>query len=286
MDDAATGLGEHAGLGEMLRKARETQELTPTALARQLNLDVRLIEALEAENLAALPAPVYVRGYLRQLALNLALDEGALLRAYQRLVGTMEPAPLRSTPPIDTMRPAHEDRRRWPWLAGVLVLGVAALGFYGASLLPESWVESIHEPAASVTAPPAPAATTLPLPPPMPLPIEPSPPPTASAEPTPAPVVGEVTAPAPTAPEPVAPAGLALHTGKAESWVQVKDAAGKVLFEGVLKPGSTRQLDGARPFQIVIGRAEAMTLSLDGKPVDLAPYGRPNGKAFIARLGG
>ncbi|MGB9671312.1 MAG: helix-turn-helix domain-containing protein, partial [Halothiobacillaceae bacterium] len=146
MDDAATGLGEHAGLGEMLRKAREAQELTPTALARQLNLDVRLIEALEAENLAALPAPVYVRGYLRQLALNLALDEGALLRAYQRLVGTMEPAPLRSTPPIDTMKPAHEDRRRWPWLAGVLVLGVAALGFYGASLLPESWVESIHEP--------------------------------------------------------------------------------------------------------------------------------------------
>ncbi|MGC8853893.1 MAG: DUF4115 domain-containing protein, partial [Halothiobacillaceae bacterium] len=100
------------------------------------------------------------------------------------------------------------------------------------------------------------------------------------------PVAGDVTAPAPTAPEPVAPAGLVLHTDKAESWVQVKDAAGKVLFEGVLKPGSTRQLDGARPFQIVIGRAEAMTLSLDGKPVDLAPYGRPNGKAFIARLGG
>lgn len=287
MDEAATGLLDQASLGGMLRRAREAQGLTPAELARQLNLDVRLIEALEAENLAALPAPVYVRGYLRRLALNLALDEGALLRAHQRLAGTTEPAPLRSTPPIETMKSAHEDGRRWPWLAGVLVLGVVALGFYGASLLPESWVESIHEPAASVTAPPAPAATTtLPVPPSLPLPIEPPPPPAANAEPTPAPVVGEVTAPAPTAPEPVPPAGLELRADKAESWVQVKDAAGKVLFEGVLKPGSSRQLDGARPFQVVIGRAEAVTLSLDGKPVDLAPHGRPNGKAFIARLGG
>lgn len=290
MDDAATRLGEHAGLGEMLCKAREVQGLTPTELARQLNLDVRLIEALEAENLASLPAPVYVRGYLRRLALNLALDEGALLQAYQRLGGTTEPAPLRSTPPIETMKSAHEGGRRWPWLAAGLVVGVVALGFYGASLLPESWVESIRESGASVTAPPAPAATTtLPVPPAMPLPIEPPPPPTASTEATPAPVVGEVSAPAPTSPpaaEPAPPLGLELRTDKAESWVQVKDAAGKVLFEGVLKPGSIRQLEGARPFQVVIGRAEAVTLSLDGKPVDLAPYGRPNGKAFIARLGG
>ncbi|MDM7322716.1 MAG: helix-turn-helix domain-containing protein [Gammaproteobacteria bacterium] len=286
MDDAATGLGEHAGLGEMLSKARKGQGLTSAELARQMNLDVRLIEALEAENLSSLPAPVYVRGYLRRLALNLALDEGALLRAYQRLVGTTEPAPLRSILPIETMKPPHESGRRWPWLAAGLILGLAALGFYGASLLPNTWIESISEPAPSVTEqPPAPATTTLPVVPP----IEP-PPPLRSAEtsdPAPAPVVGELSAPAPTPPaaEHAPPRGLELRTDKAESWVQVKDAAGKVLFEGMLKPGSTRQLEGARPFQVVIGRAEAVTLSLDGKPVDLAPHGRPNGKAFIARLG-
>jgi cytoskeleton protein RodZ len=290
MDDAAeTGLGEHAGLGAMLRKAREAQGLTPAALAHQLNLDVRLIEALEAEDFAALPDPVYVRGYLRRLALNLALDEGALLRAYQRLAGTTEPAPLRSTPPIETMKSGTEGGRRWPWLAVGLILGVVALGFYAASLLPNTWVESMSEPPPSVTEqPPAPATTTLPVAPAIPLAIEPPPPPAASAEATPAPVAGEVLAPTPTPPaaEPAPHLGLELRADKAESWVQVKDAAGKVLFEGVLKPGSTRQLDGARPFQVVIGRAEAVSLSLDGKAVDLAPHGRPNGKAFIARLGG
>lgn len=293
MEDAAGGLGEHAGLGEMLRKAREAQGLTPAELACQLNLDVRLIEALEAENLAALPASVYVRGYLRRLALNLALDEGALLRAHQRLAGTTEPAPLRVTPPIETMKPSPEGGRRWPWLAAGLVLGVVALGFYGATLLPESWVESIAKPSFESSEPPAVAATTtIPVPAPapsIPPPTEPPPPPepTAAGHGAPAPVVGEVITPAPSPPvsEPSSPLGLELRIDKAESWVQIKDAAGKVLFEGILKPGSTRRLDGARPFQVVIGRAEAVTLHLDGKAVDLAPYGRPNGKAFIARLG-
>ncbi|MGK0673717.1 MAG: helix-turn-helix domain-containing protein [Halothiobacillaceae bacterium] len=293
MDDAAGGRGEHAGFGEMLRKAREAQGLTPAELAAQLNLDVRLIDALEAEDLAALPAPVYVRGYLRRLALNLALEEGTLLRAYQRLDGTAEPAPLRVAPPIETMKPSSAGRRGWSWLIAGLVLGVVVLGFYGATRLPESWVESMIKPSVEGGEHPAVAATTTvpvptpSIPPPTELPLPPGPP--AADHGVPAPVVGEVMPPPASPPpvsEPSTPSGLELRIDKLESWVQIKDAAGKVLFEGMLKPGSTRQIDGVRPFQVVIGRAEAVTLHLDGKTVDLAPYARPNGKAFIARLGG
>lgn len=285
MDDAATTPSASSGLGEMLRRAREAQGLTPADLARQMNLDLRLIAALEAEDLASLPAPVYVRGYLRRLAATLNLDEGALLEAHQRLAGSIEPAPLRSSPPIETMKSAHEGGRRRPWLAVGLAIGLVVLGFWGSSLISSAWLDKT--PSVEPEPPAAPPAVT-----PLPLPLTPEPPPPAppaSATPAPpAPVVGEIVSPPPPAPvaEPAPAVGLELRAGKGESWVQVKDATGKVLFEGVLKAGSMRQVDGARPFQVVIGRAEAISLSLDGKAVDLAAHTRPNGKAFIARLGG
>lgn len=279
-------------LGEMLRSAREVQGLGQAELARQLNLDVRLIEALEREQLDALPAPVYVRGYLRRLAMNLGLDEQALLAAHERLAGAPEPAALRATPPIETMRTTVEGGRRWPWVVFGLVLAVLVLGFYGARHLPERWLETLGKQEPGLSEPLPPPATTLPLPPPTSVPPEPPLPPSPQAvqepAPAPAPAVGEVVPspmPAPI-PEPVASPGLELRASKGESWIQVKDAAGKVLFEGVLKAGGTRQVDGARPFQVVISRAEAISLTLDGKTVDLAPHVRPNGKAFIANLGG
>jgi cytoskeleton protein RodZ len=64
------------------------------------------------------------------------------------------------------------------------------------------------------------------------------------------------------------------------SWVEVKDASKRLLHSGENPPGSELQLTGQPPFDIVIGNASKVTLSYDGKPVDLAPYTR----AEVARL--
>ncbi len=293
MDDAAATADGISGLGGVLRQARQTLGLTPADLAHQLNLDTRLIEALEREDKEALPAAVYVRGYLRRLAATLKLDEAELQQAYLRLVGTVEPVHLRHTPPIEAMKAPRGTGRRFPWAGLVLVLGVVAAGIYGARFLPEHWLDGPFGPPAEEGAMLSPVPTlpvesaSVPLAPSIPLDIEPPP----EQAPVAVPMVGEVVAPVPAqaeaqSAEPAAMRGLELRVTKGESWVQVKDAGGHVLLEETLKSGTVRQVEGARPLQVVIGNRAALTLSLDGKPVDLAPYGRPNGKAFITKLGG
>jgi cytoskeleton protein RodZ len=59
---------QRCGTGARLRGAREHHGLTVVQAAEQLHVDARTLEALEAEDFAALGADVYVRGHLRRYA--------------------------------------------------------------------------------------------------------------------------------------------------------------------------------------------------------------------------
>ncbi len=65
---AEAGGGERRGIGVRLRAAREKRGLTLLQAAERLHLDVRIVQALEAEEFAELGADVYVRGHLRRYA--------------------------------------------------------------------------------------------------------------------------------------------------------------------------------------------------------------------------
>jgi cytoskeleton protein RodZ len=66
----------------------------------------------------------------------------------------------------------------------------------------------------------------------------------------------------------------------ADSWVEVRDAGGTILHSGINRAGSTRSVQGAAPFTLVVGNAASVTLEHDGKPVDLAAHIRGS----VARL--
>jgi cytoskeleton protein RodZ len=57
-----------------------------------------------------------------------------------------------------------------------------------------------------------------------------------------------------------------------ESWVEVRDAAGKVVFARMNQAGVVQEVQGSGPFVLVIGNAPKVKLSWKGRPVDLAPY--------------
>jgi len=59
---------QRCGTGARLRGAREKKGLTVHEAAEKLHVDARTLEALEAEDFAALGADVYVRGHLRRYA--------------------------------------------------------------------------------------------------------------------------------------------------------------------------------------------------------------------------
>ena len=71
-----------AGIGTMLRAAREQLHLTVPDLAYRVRLEPRIVRQLENGEFERLPAPAFVRGYLRGLAKELALDGAALIAMY------------------------------------------------------------------------------------------------------------------------------------------------------------------------------------------------------------
>lgn len=57
-----------------------------------------------------------------------------------------------------------------------------------------------------------------------------------------------------------------------ECWVQVKDAQGKILVNGLMKANTTQTLSGPAPFTVTLGNAPAARIALDDRPVDTAVY--------------
>ncbi|MDD2892663.1 MAG: DUF4115 domain-containing protein [Halothiobacillaceae bacterium] len=282
----------------MLRQAREAAGLSQTELARQLNLGARIVDVMEQENLHSLPGAVYVQGYLRKWADYLHLDEQQLQQAYTRLAGEQRASDMRHITPIEPMR-MKKAESSFPWFKLLFFIGIVGLGIFSTRFLPESM--RLVDPSQNTTALnsvsgsqtlSSPALPSIPLMPP----VE-SQPAVPSIATTPGIVVGESLTPSestntisapPTAPiAPPAPQGLELTgQGSAQgSWVRVKDDDGRVLYEGTLAPGSSKKLDGKRPFEITIGRASDLQVMLDGSLIDLKAYARAGDKAFIPKLG-
>lgn len=74
-------------LGEKLKKARGDRRLSLNEVSRQSRIQVKYLEYLESGAYERLPADVYVRGFLKNYAEVLGMNEETLLRLYQKEVG-------------------------------------------------------------------------------------------------------------------------------------------------------------------------------------------------------
>lgn len=121
---------------------------------------------------------------------------------------------------------------------------------------------------------------------------------TAPQTPVTAPAVTEtaaVEAPAPSAvaaPQPAPAAPVQLATGEAlisvtfiaDCWTQLTDANGKVLFSALKRKGDSLELAGKAPLELRLGFARGAQVSLNGNPVDVAPF--ISGETARLKLGG
>lgn len=149
--------------GRMLKRAREAKNLTVAAIATQMNLDLRTVDALERDDHANLPAPIFVRGYLRGYARLVDLPESEVLNAYQAQA-PQEPEPRTVGMKTAPLRPAFR-APVIPWrglLLTLVTLGVAVAGFlYGPQ-----WLRQFTAPApeADITTPESLPGASLDLP--------------------------------------------------------------------------------------------------------------------------
>ncbi len=81
-------------LGSYLKRERELRQISVAEVAQSTRIPARILEDLENDRMEALPADVFVRGYLRAYARAVSLDEGDVLARHQSKPEPEAPAPL------------------------------------------------------------------------------------------------------------------------------------------------------------------------------------------------
>lgn len=294
--------------GELLRQAREAKGLSVAAIATQMNLDMRTVEALERGDQARLPAPIFVRGYLRSFARLVGASENDVLQAYQAHAPA-EPVPQRVGMPSATRR--HGFRLpAIPWRGLFITALLAGLVFVGIEFGPKLVArfmsgEQAAEPAALPLPTPADGSSvrdggsTLSLPAagneielalPVPgtgetdmaqtdvpsetgtLDVAPDSEVLSSELIMPSELAAEPELPPEALTEPLAPAADRVRMEirfSDDSWVEIRAADGSKLMYGLIRAGTTRTLEGRAPVSFLIGNARAVELNVNGKPFDL-----------------
>jgi cytoskeleton protein RodZ len=251
-------------IGERLRAGRERAGLSVAATAEKLHLDVKVIEALEADRFAELGASVYVRGHLRRYA-DFVGEAGA------ELVSTYTANEARPPPPDLTQVP-HPERRADPRR---LVAPLVGLGCAAVLLLAIWWVLSGSRTTLGMV-PPVTAPVIQSDEPQETMPATPLPADASSAATTPA--VQAASAPASATPStapandaeadiPAAPpraTRLRLELSN-DSWIEVYDSRGERLFYDVAVGGSVQDVSGRGPLRVVLGNAAAVGVQVDGQ---------------------
>jgi cytoskeleton protein RodZ len=257
--------GTQTSVGQMLREAREAQGIALEDVAVRLRLMHRQIEAMEADDFGTLGQPVFARGFVRNYARLLGLAPEALL-------ARMEGAPEEQTVVSQAEPPPQHAWLSSPWLI-MLLLGVLLLLAVPVALylwLNSGTDDNTVSPAPVVQLPHAPMAapaSAMPAKAPPASPVAPGTPATPKAVTA---LSGQTAAPA----EPKSAAVnsvLHLEFGD-ESWTEIKDASGRMLLRQLNPAGSSVDVRGQPPFDVLIGNAAQARMSYNGRPIDLNPF--------------
>jgi cytoskeleton protein RodZ len=101
-------------------------------------------------------------------------------------------------------------------------------------------------------------------------PPAPSAAPAEKAAPKPAPKDSAAAAAAPA--KPAGSAKVIRFHFVGDSWVEVRDARGKVLFQRLNAAGSDAEVSGRPPLDVVVGNAPEVQVTYDGRDFPLEPH--------------
>jgi len=276
-------------LGDTLKQARESKELTVQAVADAIHLSVKQINALETNNFNLLPEPVTTRGFIRSYARFLEIDSEPLLANYRELVPHQDPNTIVMSGQVNKVISAQEQS---PWLmyilGSIIVLLLLVVWFYymdnvndwsvepdndivleapveaaSETVVAQAEVVTLAEPTAAAPETPADATTT-----------EAVPATHDAVKPTEQSTDAELASSVQTITEP-----LVLRL-KEDCWVSIKTMTGQKFFEKLLPAGTEQGFDIQPPFKLKIGNATAATASYRNQTLDLPKYTRGS----VARL--
>lgn len=265
----------------LLRQAREAAGLHIGALAAALKVPVKKLEALEAGRYDDLPDLTFARALASSVCRHLKVDPAPVLEqiplGHTPALGdgpSTINAPFKATDGTPQMRPSEWLRKPAVLISCVLLAGAAVIWFVpdvverlgalgGSSSSPDMQTEALPLPSTTAAEE---ASTAMVV-------AAPATAPSASS------VLPEVPTPAASAPatEPVTSTpdgGLLSLRATSASWVEVVDGKGATQVQRMLAPGDVLEFSSTPPYAVVIGRADAVQVTVRGEPFDLAPHAR------------
>lgn len=277
---AETAQAGKASPGAMLKAARQSQSMHIEALAVALKVPVGKLEALEADNYAALPDAVFVRALASSVCRSLKIDPAPVLALMPQ---SGVPSLAADSAGINTAFKDGSEKARTgalvsralhPVFLAVLALLLGAVAIL--TLFPHATLEQAQtgaEPVASAEPASAPSLPDNPV------------------AATPAPILAPAPAPAPVQEAPAAlPAAgtvpadaasdLLVFRARSESWIQVRDVSGATTLQRVVAAGERVVAPGKPPFAVVVGNANATEVFVHGKVMDLVSVSKDNVARF------
>lgn len=268
---------------ELLRQAREAAGLHIAALAAALKVPVKKLEALEAGRYDELPDLTFARALASSACRQLKVDPAPVLEQIPTgrtpMLGDSSHtinAPFRSHQGSLSLPPSEWLRRPAVLLAGTLVIAAVALIYMpdwrpmldavtgavvrpsGTSVVPD--VENKTSTTELVALPPV----VAPAPAEEPVALTPSTSVVAQG------LEASVAEPA----ADTSSAGLLSIKAKGDSWVEVVDGRGASQVQRMLKTGDVLSFSTTPPYSVVLGRADAVEVTVRGQAFDVMSSAR------------
>jgi cytoskeleton protein RodZ len=285
-----------AAVGAFLRELRVKRGLSLDELSRVTRVPRPHLESLESDAFSALPAPVFVRGFIRAYCQAVgAVPDDALARFDGREVREAVPAPSASRAAVSPAAGTTEGdpRTRSAILVSFVLLVVLGVALFAVALVTqparEQRAERTPQPGVAPTPAPPPVAAITSTPeaanrstppaaakPPAVRPPEPPRPPAPSAPVAAAvPPIAAIAPVAPSGPRPWLPQVQSATTGVSTpyrlvarvsepTWIRVRTEDGRTSEETV-PAGAVREWVSNRPFVITIGNAGGVSFELNGR---------------------
>jgi cytoskeleton protein RodZ len=221
--------------GEHLRREREMRGVSLDEISAATRISTRFLEAIEKDQWDQLPGGVFNRGFIRSIARFLGLDEDSLVAEYA--LGNSNGAHAHSV----AMASRHMPRNYRSAIATVVVLALVTSGtIFGWHRYGTQISASVHARYFAARAGSRVDAASAPAP-------------AAAAGPT---------------------AVLLTLKLQASKPANVKVSAdGKIIFDGAVQPGDSRQFDAQDRLEITASESSALSLELNGQA--LPPIGMP-----------
>jgi cytoskeletal protein RodZ len=232
-------------VGQELASARQERRLSVDEVAADTRIRATLIRAIENDNFDPCGGSVYARGHIRSIARVVGVDPEPLIAEFDRSHESAAPTLTIVAQPTDHEAVARSERHGPNWAAAMVVaLVVVCL----AALIPV--VSHLHGSGGGH----APTAANTPT-------VHPSTRSTPTHKATSSPPKNS------TAQLPANQASMLIKVTHDTTWMSVTNAAGSVLFSGLLPAGQQKLFTAKHGLSFVIGNAPAVDIVVNGHDI-------------------